>query len=220
MQVGFVARFRGAEIVAIGRLTGCVNVISCGGTGKQEACTAGSSQKGRAAGHTKEGGTMVVPRKGSPRRSWGRRALMAQIAVGGLMTGLVGCQAQHAGMTLPSGKYMFDDVQYFPPGPATPMANTQAATQRARMRAMGIDPGSSMPTGPIGAPPNALGAPDPTQNIPNRPTNLNVLEPETPLEPNGNAVPPGVPAPPPPGDVPVPDEMQGDPAGGGDFGPR
>ena len=43
-------------------------------------------------------------------------------------------------MTLPSGKYMHDDVQYFPPGPDFPWANTQAATQRARMQAMGIEP--------------------------------------------------------------------------------
>lgn len=162
---------------------------------------------------------MVVPREGSPRRSWGRRMLMAQVALGGMVSGLVGCQAEHAGMTLPSGKYMYDDVQYFPPGPDFRWANTQAATQRARMRAMGFDPGSSMPTGPIGAPPQALGAPDPTQNIPNRPTNLNTLEPELPLEPNAN---PGagvnVPPPPAPGDVPEP-EMEGGDDAAGDPGP-
>jgi hypothetical protein len=56
-------------------------------------------------------------------------------------------------MTLPSGKYMRDDVQYFPPGPAFPWANTQAATQRARMQAMGLDP-NAVPavTGPAAAP--------------------------------------------------------------------
>ncbi|ADV63122.1 hypothetical protein Isop_2551 [Isosphaera pallida ATCC 43644] len=56
------------------------------------------------------------------------------------LVGLVGCQAEYAGMTLPSGKYLFDDVQYFEPGPHFRWANTQAATQRARMEAMGINP--------------------------------------------------------------------------------
>lgn len=153
---------------------------------------------------------MVVPREGSPRRSWGRRMLMAQVALGGMVSGLVGCQAEHAGMTLPSGKYMYDDVQYFPPGPSFRWANTQAATQRARMRTMGFDPGSSMPTGPIGALPPALGAPDPTQNIPNRPTNLNTLEPQTPLNPNANPGAGAVPVPEGGGNVPAPPEPEGD----------
>jgi hypothetical protein len=52
----------------------------------------------------------------------------------------VGCQVEYAGMTLPSGRYMHDDVQYFPSGPDFPWANTQAASQRARMRAMGMEP--------------------------------------------------------------------------------
>ena len=42
-------------------------------------------------------------------------------------------------MTLPSGKYMHDDVQYFAPGTDFPWANTQAATQRARMQQMGVE---------------------------------------------------------------------------------
>ena len=51
-----------------------------------------------------------------------------------LRTGLVvigiasiGCQAEHAGMTLPSGKYMYDDVQYFPPGPEFKLSREAAA---------------------------------------------------------------------------------------------
>ena len=35
---------------------------------------------------------------------------------------------------LPSGRYLHDDVQYFPTGPDFPWANTQAATQRADAR--------------------------------------------------------------------------------------
>ena len=65
----------------------------------------------------------------------------------------IGCQVEYAGMTLPSGRYMHDDVQYFPSGPDFPWANTQAATQRARMRAMGIEPPP-----PVGAAPVAAGA--------------------------------------------------------------
>jgi hypothetical protein len=42
-------------------------------------------------------------------------------------------------LSLPSVSYMHDDVQYFAPGPAFPWANTQAATQRARMKAMGLE---------------------------------------------------------------------------------
>ena len=70
----------------------------------------------------------------------------------------VGCQVEYAGMTLPSGRYMHDDVQYFPSGPDFPWANTQAATQRARMRAMGIEP--PPPVGTAGVAPGTL---DPTQ---------------------------------------------------------
>ena len=61
-------------------------------------------------------------------------ALWSALAVGGILPS-VGCQVEYAGMTLPSGKYMHDDVQYFPAGPEFPWANTQAATQRARTRA-------------------------------------------------------------------------------------
>ncbi len=82
---------------------------------------------------------MQSPREGSPRRSKARRMVaLAGIALG-LALPTVGCQVEYAGMTLPSGKYMNDDVQYFAPGPDFPWANTQAATQRARMQAQGLD---------------------------------------------------------------------------------
>jgi hypothetical protein len=42
-------------------------------------------------------------------------------------------------LLLPSMRSMRDDVQYFPPGPNFPWVNTQAATQRARMRAMSLE---------------------------------------------------------------------------------
>ena len=97
---------------------------------------------------------MVLPRMRSPRGSTRRRmALWSALAIGSILPS-VGCQVEYAGMTLPSGRYMHDDVQYFPSGPDFPWANTQAATQRARMRAMGIEP----PAERVGG-----GAIDPTQ---------------------------------------------------------
>jgi hypothetical protein len=99
----------------------------------------------------------VAVRLRAPGRRW---ALGAALAVGAALPSLVGCQAEYAGMTLPSGKYLHDDVQYFQPGPDFPWANTNAATQRARMEAMGFStatvpvPGQG---GPI-TPPAAGGA--------------------------------------------------------------
>ena len=71
---------------------------------------------------------MGLPRMGSPRGATSRRvALWSALAVGCILPS-VGCQVEYSGMTLPSGKYMHDDVQYFPSGPDFPWANTQAAT--------------------------------------------------------------------------------------------
>ena len=125
---------------------------------------------------------MGLPRMSSPRGSKRRRvALWSALAVGSIMPS-VGCQVEYAGMTLPTGRYMHDDVQYYPTAPDFPWANTQAATQRARMRAMGIEP--PPPPGTL-AP--AAGTLDPTQNpITGRSTNVNT-QPEPPM--------PGVPAP-------------------------
>lgn len=77
---------------------------------------------------------MRSPRHGSPSLS---QALRGALAIGALSL-LVGCQAEYAGMNLPSMHYLNDDVQYFAPGPHFPWANTQAATQRARMELMGV----------------------------------------------------------------------------------
>ncbi len=145
---------------------------------------------------------MGLPRKESPRGSTRRRvALWTALATGWILPS-VGCQVEYAGMTLPSGRYMHDDVQYFPSGPDFPWANTQAATQRARMRAMGIEPPP-----PIGTAPVAPGALDPLQQqlgAGGVPANVNTqpeLEPRVPPQPvpPGAGGLPGVPAPPPPG---------------------
>ncbi|MFI5458276.1 MAG: hypothetical protein ACHRXM_22830 [Isosphaerales bacterium] len=151
-------------------------------------------------------------------------ALLSALAMGGILPS-VGCQVEYAGMTLPSGRYMHDDVQYFPSGPDFPWANSQAASQRARMRAMGIEP---PPPGAVGAAVGGVppGFPDRAQmNLQGGgiPTNLNAqpevmppgaARPPQPVPPGGGALPgapaPGAPAPggaaapPPAGDVPPP----------------
>jgi hypothetical protein len=163
---------------------------------------------------------MGLPRKRSPRGSTRRRvALLSALATGWILPS-IGCQVEYAGMTLPSGRYMHDDVQYFPSGPDFPWANTQAATQRARMRAMGIEPPP-----PVGTAPVARGALDPFQNqigAGGLPANVNtqpgVLTPGGALPPQPVPVGPGAlpgaaptpPAPgaatpaPPPAEVPPP----------------
>ena len=157
---------------------------------------------------------MLSPREGSPRRPRGRRwALWAGLAVGGLLPS-TGCQVEYGGMTLPSGKYMHDDVQYFPPGPEFRWANTQAATQRAMMSASGYPVDAGVPgatpgmpgTGPVVLPPPA-GALDPTQNIQGRPTDINTspMSVNPPTLPEAAPVPgPGGDVPPPGGDIPAP----------------
>jgi hypothetical protein len=163
---------------------------------------------------------MGLPRMRSPRGSTRRRVALWSALLTGSILPSVGCQVEYAGMTLPSGRYMHDDVQYFPSAPDFPWANTQAASQRARMRAMGIEPPPPVGTAPV--PPGAL---DPTQNPLSgggRATNPNaqpeVLPPGAvapqpvpgggalnPAVPVPGGVPaPGAPAPPPPGDVPPP----------------
>ncbi len=139
---------------------------------------------------------MGLPRKRTPRGS-GRRQIVrwSALALGAILPS-VGCQVEYGGMTLPSGRYMHDDVQYFPSGPDFPWANTQAAAQRARMRAMGIE---SPPAAVI---PQAMGTEPGVQQGGGRITDVNVVP--TPMAPPG-AVPGGaVPMGPGPGAIPPP----------------
>jgi hypothetical protein len=163
---------------------------------------------------------MWSPRMGSlsrPRPSVRRLAAWCALALGWLLPS-TGCQVEYAGMTLPSGKYMHDDVQYFAPGPDFPWAKTQAATQRARMQAMGIETAPPNATGPV-TPPVPAGAIAPTQVFEGRPTNVNdsPLTETPPVPPAAGApgvMPPGpaTPVPPPPapgGAVPTPPPAPG-----------
>jgi hypothetical protein len=46
--------------------------------------------------------------------------------------GLTGCQSDYGGQTLPSPYYMYDDVQYFPPGTEFRLSQEAAAQKAAR----------------------------------------------------------------------------------------
>ena len=154
---------------------------------------------------------MLSSRTGLPRRPGGRRwSVRASLAVVGLLAS-TGCQVEYAGMTLPSGKYFHDDVQYFAPGPEFPYANTQAATQRARMQAAGIPlppvPGTAGPNiggpgiGPAGTPvipqfapgviPRATVAPEIENTMPGGPSAPGEPPPVTPTPPAPGGVAPG-----------------------------
>lgn len=137
---------------------------------------------------------MWSSRTGSLSRLKGRRlAVWSALALGWMLPS-TGCQVEYAGMTLPSGKYMHDDVQYFAPGPDFPWSNTQAATQRARMQAMGIAVPPPGATGPMMMTP-AAGALSPLQKDGARPADVNAspLTDERPIPPP--PTPPTVPAP-------------------------
>jgi hypothetical protein len=54
------------------------------------------------------------------------RMLLAAAGLVGAL-GSVGCQVDMYGMTLPSPRYLKDDVQYFAPGHDFPFANEEAA---------------------------------------------------------------------------------------------
>jgi hypothetical protein len=157
---------------------------------------------------------MLSSRTGLSGRPGGRRwSVQAGLAILGLLAS-TGCQVEYAGMTLPSGKYFHDDVQYFAPGPEFPYAATQAATQRARMQAAGIPvppvPGAAGFTtggpgiGPAGTPvvpafgPGAVpvpgAAPEAENAMPGGPSAPNPVPP--PPAPGGAAPGGAVPAPP------------------------
>lgn len=61
---------------------------------------------------------------------WTLKRASALGLLAGTLTG-VGCQTYEVGQVLPSPYYMRDDVQYFPKGPAFPLANELNAQQAA-----------------------------------------------------------------------------------------
>ncbi|WP_169976847.1 hypothetical protein [Tautonia rosea] len=141
---------------------------------------------------------MSTSRMGGPIHA-GRRAIWAGIAAFGLF-GAVGCQVEYAGMTLPTGKYLFDDVQYFAKGPDFPLANTQAATQRAQMQAQGIEPYGAPPAAGMVAPGGVLSAPGGAsmiRSIPGGGSDMEIEQARPPIQapPPGEQLPGMVPPP-------------------------
>ena len=58
-----------------------------------------------------------------------RAAFVLAVACGGL--GLIGCQVDVGGQTLPSPYYLQDDIQYFPAGPEFKLSKEAAALKAA-----------------------------------------------------------------------------------------
>ncbi len=58
-------------------------------------------------------------------RLW-RQLISAVLLAAGLLS-MTGCQTDVGGQTLPSPYYMYDDVQYFPPGPEFKLSREAAA---------------------------------------------------------------------------------------------
>lgn len=54
----------------------------------------------------------------------------AGLTLAALSISSTGCQVVENGQTLPSPYYLYDDVQYFAPGPEFPLSN-EAAAQKA-----------------------------------------------------------------------------------------
>lgn len=68
--------------------------------------------------------------------------------VGLLAIAAVGCQSNIAGQTLPSANYLRDDIQFFRPGPETPLANQRRALEEYRAGRLGV--GGDVPGAPDG----------------------------------------------------------------------
>ena len=56
--------------------------------------------------------------------------MFKSLALVSLAVAATGCQIVENGQTLPSPYYLYDDVQYFPPGPEFKLSN-EAAAQKA-----------------------------------------------------------------------------------------
>jgi len=58
------------------------------------------------------------------------RTTLAGLGLGLAAVSSTGCQGTYAGQTLPSGYYIFDDIQYHAPGPEFKLSR-EAAAQKA-----------------------------------------------------------------------------------------
>lgn len=67
--------------------------------------------------------------RSNPSKGW-VHAVLCGAALASAMTA-TGCQVSVSGQTLPSPYYMYDDVQYFAPGPEFKLAQEAAAMKAA-----------------------------------------------------------------------------------------
>ena len=70
--------------------------------------------------------------KKTKRTTHGRCGLAAVALLALVATG---CQVNVGGQTLPSGYYLTDDIQYYPPGTEFPLENEAAAMKAAKQNA-------------------------------------------------------------------------------------
>ncbi|MFZ5833010.1 MAG: hypothetical protein ACOY3P_23230 [Planctomycetota bacterium] len=68
--------------------------------------------------------------KGSTKQTSLLRTVVLGMALSGAI-GLTGCQVDVGGQTLPSPYYLWDDVQYFPPGPEMKLMREAQAMKAA-----------------------------------------------------------------------------------------
>ena len=64
-----------------------------------------------------------MPQSHKPKTPWRLLLVIAACTV----PAAIGCQVDISGQTVPSGYYLQDDVQYFPPGPEFKLAKEAAA---------------------------------------------------------------------------------------------
>jgi hypothetical protein len=71
---------------------------------------------------------------------WLRTGLAAMLAA--LALSSTGCQITENGQTLPSPWYIYDDIQYFPPGPEFKLSREAAAQKayKAELEAQALAP--------------------------------------------------------------------------------
>lgn len=69
------------------------------------------------------------------KQSQAKRYAFLGLLLAGAIAPSIGCQTSIAGQTLPSGYYLYDDVQYFPVGPENKISNETAALAKAQAEA-------------------------------------------------------------------------------------
>jgi hypothetical protein len=92
-------------------------------------------------------------------RTWAQAAGAATLGM--VLSGLTGCQTWVGGLTLPSGRYLEHQPQFFPPSPSFPLSRELATQEEQSARAAA----AAAPAAPV--PPPIVPAPiAPPQQVP------------------------------------------------------